>query len=45
MLPDQWKYGQDIVISTPQAGNIKWASIIRPGVTTHSFTTPSGSST
>ena len=24
-------------ISTPQAGDIKWASIIRPGVTTHSF--------
>lgn len=25
------------MIGTPQAGNIKWASIIRPGVTTHSF--------
>ena len=35
--PAQWAYGQDIVIGTPQAGNIKWASIIRPGVTTHSF--------
>jgi len=35
--PAEWKYGQDITISTPQAGNIKWASIIRPGVTTHSF--------
>ena len=29
--PTQWAYGQNIVISTPQAGNIKWASIIRPG--------------
>jgi hypothetical protein len=35
--PAEWKYGQDITISSPQAGNIKWASIIRPGVTTHSF--------
>jgi len=35
--PTEWKYGQDIVIGSPQAGNIKWASIIRPGVTTHSF--------
>jgi hypothetical protein len=35
--PAGWKYGQDITISSPQAGNIKWASIIRPGVTTHSF--------
>jgi len=35
--PSEWKYGQDIVVDTPQAGDIKWASIIRPGVTTHSF--------
>ena len=35
--PAEWKYGQNITISTPQAGNIKWASVIRPGVTTHSF--------
>ena len=35
--PAEWKYGQNITISSPQAGNIKWASIIRPGVTTHSF--------
>ena len=35
--PAEWTYGQALTISTPQAGNIKWASIIRPGVTTHSF--------
>jgi Domain of unknown function (DUF1929) len=35
--PTKWAYGQNIVIGTPQAGDIKWASIIRPGVTTHSF--------
>lgn len=35
--PAEWAYGQNVVIGTPQAGEIKWASIIRPGVTTHSF--------
>ncbi len=35
--PAQCGYGQAIQISSPQAGTIKWASLIRPGVTTHSF--------
>jgi Domain of unknown function (DUF1929) len=36
-VPDQWKYGQAIAILSPQAGNIRWASLIKNGVTTHSF--------
>ena len=35
--PAQCTYGQAIQIKSPQAGNIKWASLIRPCVTTHSF--------
>lgn len=35
--PEQWKYGQPINISTSQAGALKWAHLIRPCVTTHSF--------
>ena len=31
------KYGQIIAIASPQAGNIRWASLIKNGVTTHSF--------
>src|SRR5215204_2521880 len=30
-------YGETLTIGTPQAGRIRWASLIRPGVTTHSF--------
>jgi hypothetical protein len=36
-VPTQWSYAQSITISTANAGNIKWVSIIRPGLTTHSF--------
>ena len=35
--PEEWHYGQDVDISCPQAGGIRWASLIRNGVTTHSF--------
>ncbi|MGH3869686.1 MAG: galactose oxidase-like domain-containing protein [Pseudonocardiaceae bacterium] len=37
--PTEWRYGQTVDISTPNAGTIQWASLIRPGVTTHSFNT------
>lgn len=36
-VPTEWKYGQTIAIASPQAGNIRWASLIKNGVTTHSF--------
>ena len=36
-VPEKWTYGQAIAIQTPQAGNIRWASLISNGVTTHSF--------
>jgi hypothetical protein len=29
------KYGQKLAIQTPQAGNIKWVSLIKPMATTH----------
>ena len=35
--PESWAYGQKIDIATPQSGSLKWAHIIRPCVTTHSF--------
>jgi len=35
----EWRYGQTISIATPNAGDIQWVSLIRPGVTTHSFNT------
>jgi hypothetical protein len=35
--PDHCTYGQTISIKSAQAGNIRWASLIRPCVTTHSF--------
>ena len=34
---EQWNYNQLITITSPAAGNIRWVSLIRPGVTTHSF--------
>ena len=37
--PAQCTYGQTLQIKCPQAGNIRWASLIRNGVTTHSFDT------
>ena len=36
-VPPQWNYGQTITIISPNAGNIRWVSIIRNCVTTHSF--------
>lgn len=35
--PAQCTYGQAIPIQSPQSANIRWASLIRNGVTTHSF--------
>src|ERR1700736_1174273 len=35
----QWRYGQTVTISSPDAGHLQWASLIRPGSTTHSFNT------
>jgi hypothetical protein len=35
--PEEWNYGQSVDIASPQAGAIRWASLIRNGVTTHSF--------
>jgi hypothetical protein len=37
--PTEWKYGQTVAIQSPQAGDIRWASLIKNGVTTHSFNT------
>jgi len=34
---EEWRYGQTITISTPQAGSIHWVTLIKNGVTTHSF--------
>jgi hypothetical protein len=36
-MPEQWKYGETVTIASPQAGQIKWISLVRNGVTTHSF--------
>jgi hypothetical protein len=36
-VPAEWKYGQTITITSQQAGDIRWVSLIRHGVTTHSF--------
>ena len=33
----EWKYGQTITIASPQAGTLRWVSLIKNGVTTHSF--------
>jgi hypothetical protein len=35
--PAEATYGQTITISTPQAFTAKWISLVRNGVTTHSF--------
>ena len=37
--PQDWQYGQKVTVRTPNAADILWASLIRPGVTTHSFNT------
>ena len=33
----EWKYGQTFQINSPDAGSIRWASLLRNCVTTHSF--------
>jgi hypothetical protein len=38
-VASEWRYGQGVDIASPEAGTIKWASLIRPGATTHSFNT------
>jgi hypothetical protein len=38
-VPAEWRYGQTVDVTTPDAGTIQWASLIRPGATTHSFNT------
>ena len=35
--PQEIHYGGAVAILSPQASNIKWASLIAPGLTTHSF--------
>jgi hypothetical protein len=35
--PDECRYGDHITITTPQAARIRWVSLVRNGVTTHSF--------
>jgi hypothetical protein len=35
--PAECTYGQAIQINSPQAANIRWASLLKNGVTTHSF--------
>jgi hypothetical protein len=35
--PEEIKYNSSIIIQTPQANQIKWVNLIRPGLTTHSF--------
>jgi hypothetical protein len=34
---EEIKYNSQTMIQTPQATQIKWISLIRPGLTTHSF--------
>lgn len=36
-FPEEIKYNSKIVIQTPQATQIKWINLIRPGLATHSF--------
>jgi len=36
-VPEQWTYGQTITLTSPAAGNIRWVSILKNCVTTHSF--------
>jgi hypothetical protein len=35
--PDQWSHGTEVEIGADRPADIKWASLISPGVTTHSF--------
>lgn len=36
-IPQNWAYGSDPEIPFDRPGDLKWASLISPGVTTHSF--------
>lgn len=36
-VPEEMTYGDTITIRSPQASEIKWIDLIRPGLTTHSF--------
>jgi len=36
-VPTDWTYGQIVAIPSPQAGRLRWAHLMRPCVTTHSF--------
>jgi hypothetical protein len=36
-VPEEIRYSSRIVVRTPQATQVKWISLIRPGLTTHSF--------
>lgn len=33
----EWSYGQQLTVPTPQATQIRWAHLMKGGVTTHSF--------
>jgi Domain of unknown function (DUF1929) len=35
--PLEWKYGQTLTVQTPDAANIAFVSLVRNGVTTHSY--------
>jgi hypothetical protein len=37
--PTEWRYGQTVTITTPDAATLRDVSLIRPGATTHSFNT------
>jgi Domain of unknown function (DUF1929) len=36
-VPTEWHHGQQVEVSTPQAGDVRWLSLVRPGCTTHAF--------
>ncbi|NGZ11743.1 MAG: DUF1929 domain-containing protein [Nitrospira sp. LK70] len=33
----EWGYGQQVSVPTPQAAQVRWAHLVKGGVTTHSF--------
>ncbi len=35
--PVEWRYGQAVEIGSPQAGALRWASLVLGGATTHSY--------
>jgi hypothetical protein len=36
-VPTEWHYGQAVTIASSAAGSVRWATLVRNGVTTHSF--------